>query len=117
MVSPGPAEADDGDRFTQPRGGECVPVAGVNHQRRPDDEERVRCRQRSRRLGMPPGRDVFTEEHHVGFDDAATPEAVRDPKPGEVMTVEIGIAVGANRRRQTTPTRVQLLKPFLPLLP
>ena len=84
---------------SEPGRGERVAVAGVHHQRRPDDEHRVGLRQRRRRLGVPPRRDVLPEEDHVGLDDAA---AARDRPARRTSRSR---ARRGRRRRPARPAR------------
>ena len=98
-VSPREPDIDRGNRRASARRPLAKPIARINHQRRADDEHRVRPLQRVRRGGDALARYVFSEEYDVGLEHAAARRTRRHAKKVERIPLEMRVAVGGHGRR------------------
>ena len=62
--------------------------------------------QRLRGRFHPLARDAFAEEHHVRLHDAAAARARRHVETGEILAVQVRVAVGGDRGIEVLPGRV-----------
>ena len=70
-------------------------IAGIDHERRADDEHGVGRVELGEGALDPRARDAFAEEHDVGLQRPAASRARGNHEIREVRALEIGVAVGA----------------------
>jgi hypothetical protein len=82
------------------------PKAGIDHQRRADDEHGVCLFEGCLRGGHLIAWNALAEENHIWLLDAPTRSAGRNSELGKVQVIEVGIAIGQRRGVQADPVRI-----------
>ena len=119
IIRPCFSEVHDRDRNLVLRRAPHEPIARPNHQRRPDNQQRVGLIDAGHRFGHATARYGFPEEDDVGLQDPAAMRAIERAKTLEIQRVvlDIGVSVGRVDGRMRSKGGVRFEKPLLKLDP
>src|SRR6266702_859528 len=113
IVGAGTSEIDRSDRDLPARGRLHEAEAGVDHQRRTDDQHGVGLLQMTLRGGNDVARHVLAEEHDIGLEGVAAGFASRHPEGREIRVLQIGVAIRRIRGIERQPLRICTAKRIL----